>query len=305
LTPAHELPGFDFRPPLDRVEKRFVNDIKCGKPISGRGDFAYARALVGKGWLSEPENEKFVLSPDPDPAPQWIWLPNELVTGANAEIPPVELLRQGQEVMLLRLLVDFYSAQNLRDDGGIGKQVTHQKYHRVKVGEQGQYTVWGFRLDCETVIWEGPTACHRRTLTEEERASGARSGDLYFRRMAQLVKLGLVEWIPHLYESDGDEAEVVHPFGIGRSNNIEDRIGTAAHLAGLRLLTQGQREWAAREGLWLVPVLAHIADAKLYAIARLRYRPHTSMTAAWWAELSTKGERLIDVFERLGNRTPE
>ena len=86
---------------------------------------------------------------------------------------------------------------------------------------------------------------------------------------------------------------------------MEDRIGTAAHLAGFRLLTQAQREWAAGERLWLVPVLAHIADAGLYGIARLRYRPHTSMTAAWWAELSKKGERLIDVFDRLGNRTAD
>jgi len=55
LTPAHELPGFDPRPPLGLVDKRILDDIKRGKPISGRSDIAHARALVGKGWLREPE----------------------------------------------------------------------------------------------------------------------------------------------------------------------------------------------------------------------------------------------------------
>jgi len=41
-------------------------------------------------------------------------------------------------------------------------------------------------------------------------------------------------------------------------------------------------------------------EVQLYGIARLRYRPHTAMTAAWWAELTEKGVRLIELFTNLG-----
>ena len=57
--------------------------------------------------------------------PQWIWLPNALVDGAAGETPPIELLRQSQEVGALRLLVDLYDAHSLAADGGIPRTLIH------------------------------------------------------------------------------------------------------------------------------------------------------------------------------------
>jgi hypothetical protein len=300
LVPAHEIAGLDPRQPLDGLESFAVWKVKHGELLAGASDFQYARNAVNKGWLKEERNCQFTLAPEPKPEPDWIWVPNELVTGADNEVPPVELLRQTQDVMLLGLLIDFYGAQNLCEDGGIGKQFTHKIYKRFKVGQQGQYIVWGFRLGQTWVNWLGPTLCHYRKLTAEEQAAGATPGDYYFRRLDQLVRLGLIQWTPHLFESDSEDAEIVHPVGIGRSDSIEDQIGLAAHEAGHRLLTSGQSDWAEEQKLWLVPVLSHIAEAQLFGIARLRYRPHTAMTAAWWAELNETGERLIRLFDSLG-----
>jgi len=264
-----EIPGMDPRQPLIFAEDRVVGLVQGGKEVRG---------------ASEPASER-----------DWIWLPNELVTGAANEAPPVELVRQTQDVMTLRMLVDFYHAQNLREDGGIRRGFTYQKYERFEVGRHAQYVVWGFLAQGTTFVrWGGPTACHRRDkLTDEEKAAGKNVGIDFFRRQDQLVGLGLIEWVPHLFESDELTAEIIHPVGLAGSASLEDRLGVAAYEAGWGMLTDRQREWAAEKRLWLAPVPLHVANVQVIGIARLRYRPHTRVTAAWWADLNAKGEKYI------------
>jgi hypothetical protein len=232
--------------------------------------------------------------------PDWIWLPNALVTGAAAEIPPVELVRQIQDVMALRLLVDLYHAQNLREDGGVSRKLTRREYERFEVGRQAQFTVWGFRYKSGSVTWDGPALCHRREkLTDEERAAGKNVGIDFFRREGQLMQLGLIDWVPHLVESDGPEAEIIHPLGLGKTDSLEDLLGAEAHEAASAMLTDGQRSWAIDQSLALVPVPRHVANVQLVGIARLRYRPRTRLTAAWWAEFRAQGERHLTRYGEL------
>jgi hypothetical protein len=42
-------------------------------------------------------------------AQQWVWLPNTIVTSAANEIPPIERIRQSQNVAALRLFIDLYA----------------------------------------------------------------------------------------------------------------------------------------------------------------------------------------------------
>jgi hypothetical protein len=69
-----------------------------------------------------------------------------------------------------------------------------------------------------------------------------------------LARLGLLEWIPTLFESE-TEGEVIHPLGIGKTDEIEDRLRRAADRAGSGMLTGAQRQWARANGMILVPVL--------------------------------------------------
>jgi hypothetical protein len=112
-------------------------------PVSQQGT---VKRLLKKGWLIDDGNGGYIIAPRPDADPDRIWLPNTLVTSAAAETAPIELVQQGQDVMTLRLLVDLYHAQNLRDDGGISRTITWHQYERVKVGQQGPYNVWGSSL---------------------------------------------------------------------------------------------------------------------------------------------------------------
>jgi hypothetical protein len=109
--------------------------------------------------------------------------------------------------------------------------------------------------------------------------------------MTLLTDIGLVEWVPHLIEGDSKDAETIHPLGMDDQEPalIENKIGRAAHAAGASMLTLAQLQWANSQCLKLVPVPRHLTNVQVVGIARLRYRPQTKMTAAWWADLQTSG----------------
>jgi hypothetical protein len=234
-----------------------------------------------------------------DPDADWIWLPNSLVTGAASEVPPVERVRQVQDVMTLRLFVDLYHAQNLVDDGGVSRRHIGQVFERTKLGEHAQYAIWGFVQRTKFVGWTELTNCHHREVTKAEKKRGLNPGADFFVREQRLTELGLIEWVPCLFESDSADAEMLHPCGQGGTGSIEDRLGTVAHAAGLALLAEWQCRQAEDQELIVVPAPRHFANVAMVGVARLRYRPHTSKTAAWWAELQAKADGFLRGYREM------
>jgi hypothetical protein len=302
LVPWHLVPGSDPRPPLSSYEQSAVDKALQGKKLY-RWDTSTLADAVKKGWLIEDGDGKYSIAPRPDTDPDWTWLPNELVTGAAAETPPIELIRQVQDVMTLRLFIDLYHAQNLREDGGISRKITWEGYERVKVGQQGPYSVWGFDAASTYANCVGPAVCHwRDELTEEEQKAGKNEAVDFFRRLHQLGDLGLIEWVRHLFESDQPDAEIIHAVGIAGSDSLEGRIGFAADEAGRAMLNDQQQQYVDSHGMRLVPVPRHLGNVQMIGIARLRYRPHTKLTTAWWKDLNKKGEKYLAQYEALAKR---
>lgn len=93
-----------------------------------------------------------------------IWLPNSIVTGTpnGKDLSPVYRLRGAGDAWTLRLFIDLYYAQNLRDDGGISPRVLSQTFDRQRVAEQGIYVVWAFRPGNWSGNWEGPFAAQKK-----------------------------------------------------------------------------------------------------------------------------------------------
>jgi hypothetical protein len=172
--------------------------VKEGKKITKNNRWI-AESAAKKGWLIQGEDGDFSVAPPPQVDPDLIWLPNELVTSAAHETPPLELVRQMQDVMTLRLLIDMYHVHNLRENGGVSRHCMWKKYDRVKVNERTQFVVWGFRSAGEWVNWDNRlTSPHRRKkLTKEETKAGKNPGVDFFRRSTQLCDIGLFEWVPH------------------------------------------------------------------------------------------------------------
>jgi len=207
--------------------------------------------------------------------------------------------------MCLRLLVALYYLQNLRDDGGVSRQVVRLEYDRHRVGQRGQYVVWGFTERSEVASLNGVLKYHARKPTEAEQEEGWGTGIDLFRRLELIRRLGLLEYVPYVYEGDDVDAEPLFPVG-GRAEHgeLEHALGQAAHRAGLALLTEPQQDGAEYRGLVLVPLPAHLVNAQLVGVVRLRYRPHTRRTRAWYARLHEQAAKWLNTLRKLAGEDP-
>jgi hypothetical protein len=200
-------------------------------------------------------------------------------------------MRQTQDVMALRLLVELYHEQHLRADGGLSRRLLLEEHKRHRLGEQGPFVLWGFEPEgVPAASLAGPLLCHRRDGVDDPAV------DLW-RRIELLEGLGLLEFVPHLVEGPSPDAEILHPYGMGQTDSLEDRLGAAASDAAYALLTDTSTNWANR--YCVAPVLAHIQSVQLVGIARLRYRPRTRMTAAWWGHLHEAAEQHLTVYDEI------
>ena len=312
LMPAHEVPGCEGHvPALSEAEQRALTELNPGHSTSfstkascewgGSSPYSAALGLASKGLARELKGGRFEpIAYDAEKAaePDWIWLPNTIVMGAAGEIAPIHLLRQAQNPAALRLFVDLYHSHGLAEDGGVHWRKIRESYTRHKVGERGHFVVWGFQATT-TTAWGTPAfvAPHLTgQLKEIEQADGSKirqdtGWKPFWEAWHIVVGLGLVELVGHVIEADNDIAEIVHPYAMGNGEADERAITTSAKTAAETLLTPGQIEWAQARGLHLLPAPAHqLPNVQLVGIARLRYRPHTKATAAWFAKKQEWGE---------------
>jgi hypothetical protein len=261
--------------------------------IEGRTDISRLRAraaiqaLIGN-LVRQDEGGKrprYYLLPDGDNEPEWIWLPDALVDAAAGETSPVELVREAADVWALRLLVDLYFEQSLQFDGGVHWRKIRQRYLREKVGERGEYIIWGFSEGL-IAVWQekiakpfltGKSDRYEVNGVKQTRDSGLTS---FWKSLTTLHDLGLFRFIGHLINSDTDDGEVMHPCAMTYGEPGECDIASAAHQAARSMLTDWQR--AKSRDLMLVPVKKHIADVQLVGLLRLTYRAQTSATSAWF-----------------------
>jgi hypothetical protein len=187
-----------------------VNAIQEHTGISRPKAKAAVQSLINNGLLA---NERGGRRPcyriAHSAEPQWIWLPNAIVNGAADEIPPLCLLRQMQDVRRLRLFVAMYDSHDLANDGGISRAVLWQNHTLTKEGNRGASTIWAFeREGTSTVSTRSPlfTIYAAPGVTGEARKTAA---DEFWDALGALEAVKLVEFVPHIFESDKPEAELV------------------------------------------------------------------------------------------------
>jgi hypothetical protein len=235
-----------------------------------------------------------------------IWLPNTLVTGTTIETPPFERIRQSQNIAALWLFVDMYAAQNLRADGGIHWGILRKSYKRDRLGERREFVIWGFSAECNAAFGETSlTAPHIRGKAngnKSEVEEYEKSWKEFWERLGIIEKLGLFEYVGHLIESDTHEAEIIHPYTLTRGLPIERELTLAGHEAASGMVTEAQLEISYKklEGYpLLVPLHSHFVNAQLVGIPRLRYRPHTKLTAAWYANTMSQCDEYLTRYKAM------
>ncbi|RVL05657.1 hypothetical protein [Sinorhizobium meliloti] len=211
--------------------------------------------------------------------PEWIWLPNALVEGAGTETPPVKLLRQSQDLDALRLFIDLYYNHDLPGSGGVEWRKAigiRQLYERKLVGEHGIYKVWGFQ----------PSKM-------ETYKSASFWFDEFWNAWGILKDAGLVEFVAHLVESDGEDAEIVHPLPWGNGEAAEIEITIAADEAGRRMVP-----FFTDNTTLLIPVSKLRPKIQLIGVVRMKYRPQTARTAEWLSNVD-EWKKTAMAFEEL------
>ena len=102
-----------------------------------------------------------------------------------------------------------------------------------------------------------------------------------------------------LLDGDDNEAEIIHPYAIRGGEPAERELAAAAELAAQTMVTEGQLTWSQQEGYHLVPVLKHIAKATVVEVFRLKYRPHTTATAAWFAQMRQTTAEYLEYYRAM------
>ena len=106
-----------------------------------------------------------------------------------------------------------------------------------------------------------------------------------------------------LLDGDDNEAEIIHPYAICGGEPAEHELAAAAELAAQTMVTEGQLTWSQEEGYHLVPILKHIVNATVVEVFRLKYRPHTTATAAWYALMQQNTAQHLDRYRAVINGT--
>jgi hypothetical protein len=294
--------------PFTANEQAVIAAVGEGNPIPYASKTAL-EPLKARGIIRECNGRKRGQSFELDTAaiaaltePLMVWLPNAMIDGAADEVPPVELIRQTRSLPALRLLVELYAAHFLPNFGGVPRELLKMVFERVKVGEQGPFVVWGFKSDHKLAGADlfRPFLTGQFTKQEDGRQRDDGMDASFWPAVETLTELGLVERVGMLLDGDDNEAEIIHPYAVRSGEPAERELAYAAHSAALKMVTDGQRDWAAQHGYtWLIPVRRHIANATLIEVFRLKYRPHTAATAAWFAIMQETTGQYLDHYRAM------
>jgi hypothetical protein len=285
------LPGYPDARNLSEAQRAFLQALAAGRPAPTPAA-ADLEALTTQGLIRI--SETGAITAAPGAVPDWIWLPNALVIGASDETTPVERLRQSRDVEALRLLVDIYGVQNLAEHGGLPPTLLSGSYARAEVGTQGPYVVWGFSR-------QGASLGNHPLIDQRSSAAGCEDEalDNLHRQFNRLYSLGLIERTPILFEGCDADAEPLHPLDPDADDDVLRGVAETAASAAMAMLTEPQQARALLYEMTVVPVERHITDVQLVDVYRLRYRPHTGLTAAWWADTRQRSQDALVHYTHL------
>lgn len=217
-----------------------------------------------------------------------LWLPNALVTGAANEVPPITRFRQAQNLEHLQAFIELYGLHDLTGDGGLPRKLVQAPFKRTHVCELGQFTVHGFtRAESRTCWNTGPLARFAKRDKGKDSAAWA--------FLLALERMGLLETVDYLAEGESADAELIHALTGDDAECARDAAAMVA--AGL----PGGFPHEAERYDYALPVIRHIATPAVVGVSRLVYRPHTKLTAAWWARHRESCERATAIYNALAS----
>ncbi|AMY11297.1 hypothetical protein LuPra_04545 [Luteitalea pratensis] len=236
------------------------------------------------------------------------WVPQSVVFGVEGNrVPPMELLREYADPMLLRLFVDMYERHDLPGVGGLPPCVLHERWDKHVLFRSPAWHVVAFTSNHSLHTPLSPDDDLIRPHVVRAGASGTDNYDAWWCRCKDLRATGLLTRVLRLAESaDADAATAITFWPAewqGHDTPEEARVGTAAEAVVQAMLRKNHDAWndvralQATGTVVLLPLPAHmVPQATLQTVYRLRYRPHTKETQAWYAWLSHQADVWTQAF---------
>lgn len=291
----------DFVGKLPISTRRAFRAVVAGEPVASKDQGGQSH-LERLGWT-----KNGALTFLHDPAPKHAWLPRAFVCGTKAgEESPLSRLRRIRDAALFRFVVDLYFEQQMAEFAGIPRNVLRVTYGRHKLGTFGLVTVWGF----STAVSDTYTVRSARPIenlvgtdpageTDEERRKRL---ELLWDSLKRLESIGILEWVPHLFESDDFGSESIHPIAWGDGDAIEDQLGQLSREAALAMAERHGCEWLAADKfshLRLVAMPSEMTDIQLISVARMRYRANTRPNEAWSGRSEASSQDWIRIYREI------
>lgn len=226
-----------------------------------------------------------------------IWLPKSIIMPLSGETPPVMRIRQTQDVELLKLFIDLYFSHKLDADFGLSTKIYFRNYKKTWYCEHGQLVFWGFDdvgPRSRKSVFQTMFADCMEASNQSQRVDDIEL-EKFFTRMEALINLGLLEESVCLFESVDPTAELLFP--VNGPTPEEKMVLECINATVEALLPDWQVQNTPHE--YLVPVYRHLQKVELFGIFRLRHRPHTNATSAWWMRLQNKIDDALRFFKQV------
>lgn len=234
---------------------------------------------------STPKGPKYRIADNSPALDDRIWLPKSLVEGVTGASPyPLQALRESDDPLLIRMLMDLYQSHKLIDAGGIDPEKICAKFEGEILGEQGANKAWGFKSSTATA-W---AALHEIHLEDHL----PKPFKTFWERFQLLCSLGFVTRTHVLMNKEGGDPLLSIGDTAEESETYKVLSAAAYGLCTSRQLTKSSHSV-------VLPVPAHIKEPVLIGIYRMKYRPHTKATAVWWQQVTSMNQAYMARMEGL------
>lgn len=213
------------------------------------------------------------------PPAECIWLPKTFVIGVSDEQPPLQRLRQMQDVETIYLALWIYATQNLAEDWGIHRHTLRNDFDSEHIRTWAQWRILGFK-DRADPFCDLPAPW----------GDGDKNP---WRHMRRLIDSGIIEWTIVLFE--GPEGEPIHPASHTDFRIIDDAL--ADFREGARFLIDNADEFD-----YVVPVPRHLPNVQMTQIGRTRYRAQTTLTRQWFSEHASSEARYAETYRTIAQQ---
>lgn len=215
-----------------------------------------------------------------------LWLPNELIDGAGAEIPPITKLREAGSLDLLKKFVQLYGIQDLDSDGGLPRDIAWVPFERELICPIGHFNLYGFNAQRANAFPKGIFADYR-DIEDDDGNKGP------WVILSPLLQMGLLEKAFYMAESAEPDAELIYPVNPVTADAMDDLCGWLNQRGGDGFAYKTEN--FETQGV----ALKHIKNASMVGLYRLRYRPKTGKTSRWLALDMERTEAMSDLVRQM------